>query len=92
MQNKQRNTHRIENKQVIPNARNQIRSNESSSATRILSIVDPMSINMDLVAFFISIAPPNQQMRFIDMINAYVELAKNSEHAGISMWANTIGK
>lgn len=75
---------------MMPNARNQQRTDEFKAADRILSIVDPMSLDSELIAFFLSVAPANQQMRLVDIISAYMRMAKDSEHVGISMWANTL--
>jgi hypothetical protein len=84
---KQRNT-RGKQQEMMPNARQ--RTDEFKADDRILSIVDPMSLDCELVAFFLSIAPANQQMRLVDVISAYMRMAKDSEHAGINMWANNL--
>jgi len=75
---------------MIPKASNQHGSKkELQVANKLSALCDPMSLDMDMVGFYLSVLPANQQLRFIDMLMAYVNTAKQSEHDAIRAWANS---
>ncbi len=75
---------------MIPKASNQPNTKQELNVAKKLSaICDPLSLDMNMVGFFVSTLPANQQLRFIDLIMSYVNAAKDSEHDSIRAWANS---
>lgn len=58
-------------------------------ANKLSTLLAPIDIDMDMVAFFVSTFPANSQLRLIDLLMAYVSAAKDSEHEAIRAWAHS---
>ena len=75
---------------MIPKAANQSTSKKDMQvATKLCSLLAPIDIDVDMVAFFVSTFPANSQLRLIDMLMAYVNIAKQSDNHAIRAWANS---
>lgn len=72
---------------MLPNARNSIRNKEKQVADKLSTLLAPIDIDMRLVAFFLSTLPANSQLRFVDLLMAYVSIAKDSDVDPIRAWA-----
>ncbi len=75
---------------MIPKASNHGSSKrEQQVANKLSALLAPIDIDMDMVAFFVSTLPANNQIRLIDMLMPYVSMAKESEHPAIRAWAHS---
>ncbi len=76
---------------MFPKARNgELTKKDLATATKLVTLLDVGSLDMNMIGFFVSGVPAEQQLRFIDLINAYVIAAKDSDNPSISMWANSL--
>jgi hypothetical protein len=75
---------------MIPNARNSVRNKEKLIADKLSTMLSPIDIDMQLVAFHLSTLPALSQLRLCDLVMTYIEMAKDSDDIAIKDWANSL--